>query len=590
MSISVRVGKECRRMRKDSCRAGMSFVLSLAFSAFYGFIIYKAIGFLYAIGDDVIMRDIASGAFTGRPDGHLIFVKYALGFILSRFYLLNPQVDWYGFFMAGTLFLALAVILYRGLSAKKEILWKGLYLVLTLSLFTLVMVFHAAQFEWTVSAAMLGASGLYLYITKTESGKWQCILEEVLIWALLFLTFCIRTDVFFMVLPGFGISFLWKFVKGKKGALKLCFSELILPAAVFVTAGAVMLMESAAYKGEGWEEFRKFQEARTQVYDYSGFPSYEADPAFFDDLGLSEHEARNLRHYALYLIEGMDWELMEAFCEESQRQNNMETGFLERIKGGISLALRQFVQKEYFPASLPMLLLLAGVLALAFLYEKRALFPLALFWMAEGVLWLALGYVGRLPERVAFSLHLTALLAMAACFYRLYEEEARGISLKIKAVTVSGLLVLILAGAVFQWKASADSNRMKAARDGNYQLFKDACKEEPEKLFFVETFMAEPIGGAAVTGRGNFTQNNCITLGDWYSTSPLDQERMKNLGIDDVEETIVSNPDAFLVVRDVEDPGFLGSYFAYKYPEYSLELREVKMIEDRCYYLYQIQR
>ena len=123
MSISVRVGKECRRMRKDSCRAGMSFVLSLAFSAFYGFIIYKAIGFLYAIGDDVIMRDIASGAFTGRPDGHLIFVKYALGFILSRFYLLNPQVDWYGFFMAGTLFLALAVILYRGLSARPTMVY-----------------------------------------------------------------------------------------------------------------------------------------------------------------------------------------------------------------------------------------------------------------------------------------------------------------------------------------------------------------------------------------------------------------------------------------------------------------------------------
>lgn len=577
-------------MRKDGCRTGISLALSLVISAVCGFAVYRAAGFVYAIGDDVIMRDIVSGAFTGRPDGHLIFIKYALGYVLSRLYLLNNQADWYGFFMAGTLFLALAAVLYRGLSEKKGIIWRGIYTGLALCLFIAVMVFHAAQFEWTISAAMLGSSGLYLYASGKGAGKGQRILEEVFAWLLLFLTFCIRTDVFFMVLPGFGISFLWKFVRGRKGARKFCFRELVLPAAVFVTAGAVMLTEAAAYRGEEWEEFQKFQAARTQVYDYSGIPSYEADPAFFEELGLSGHEIRNLRHYALYLIEGMDREMMEALSGESQRQNALQTGFPGRIKEGIRLAFGQFVHKDYFPASLPALLFLAGILILCFLYERRALLPLLLFWLAEGALWLALGYVGRLPERVAFSLHLMSLLCMAAYFYRLYLEEERGIPQKVKAVTVSGIFILVLAGAVFQWKTAAESNRAKIARDGNYQLFKDACREEPGKLYFVETFMAEPIGGAVVTGSGNFGQNNCITLGDWYSTSPLDRERFERLGIEDVEETILSNPDAFLVVRDVEDPGFLGSYFSYKYPEYSLVLRDVKVIEDRYYYLYQIQR
>ena len=57
-----------------------------------------------------------------------------------------------------------------------------------------------------------------------------------------------------------------------------------------------------------------------------------------------------------------------------------------------------------------------------------------------------------------------------------------------------------------------------------------------------------------------------------------------------MEETILNNPNAYLVVREAEDPGFLGSYFAYKYPEYALVVRDVKVIEDRYYYLYQIQR
>lgn len=576
-------------MRKDSYGAGLSLVISLVLSAFYGFAVYKAMGFVYAIGDDVIMRDIVSGAFAGRPDGHVIFMKYALGFILSRFYLLNNSVDWYGFFMAGTLFLALAMLLYRGLSADKSPLWKGAYLGLVVSLFTVVMVFHAAQFEWTVSAAMLGASGLYLYATGSKEKKEQQILEGVLIWILLFLTFCIRPDVFFMVMPGFGISFLWRFVKNGKER-KVCIQELILPVSVFLTIGVVTLIESGAYREEGWKEFQKFQAARTQVYDYSGIPSYEANPAFFEELGLSEHEVRNLRHYALYLIEGMDREMMEALSEESVNQNALGTSFLGRVKEGISLAWGQFVHKDYFPVSLPMLLFLIGILILAFLYEKRTLVPLVLFWMAEGVLWLALGYVGRLPERVAFSLHLIALLAMAAYFYRLYQEEESRFLQRGKAVAVSGILVLCLVGAVFQWKTAVASNVEKIARDGNYQLFKKACKEEPEKIYFVETFMAEPIGGAVVTGKGDFRQNNCITLGDWYSMSPLDRERFEALGIENVEETILTNPNAYLVVRDVEDTGFLGSYFAYKHPDYSLVLRDVKVIENRNYYLYRLQR
>ncbi len=576
-------------MRKDRYGAGLSLAASLVLSVFCGFAVYAAMGFVYAIGDDVIMRDIVSGAFTGKPDGHAIFMKYALGFVLSRFYLFNNHIDWYGFFMAGTLFLALAVILYRGLSAEKSLLWKGAYAGLTVGLFTAVMVFHAAQFEWTVSAAMLGASGLYLYATGTKQGKGQYILEEILIWLLLFLTFCIRPDVFFMVMPGFGISFLWKFVKSGKER-KICFQELILPAAVFLTAGVVTLIEASAYGEEGWKEFQKFQAARTQVYDYSGIPSFEANPAFFEELGLSEHEVRNLRHYALYLIEGMDREMMEALSEESMRQNALETRLFGRMKEGITLAWGQFVHKEYFPASLPTLLFFIGILVLAFLYERRALVPLALFWGAEGIFWLALGFVGRLPERVAFSLHLIALLAMGAYFYRLYQKAESRIPQKGKAAAVSGILVLCLAAAVFQWKTAAASNAEKIARDGNYQLFKTACKEEPENIYFVETFMAEPVGGAAVTGRGDFRQNNCVTLGDWYSTSPLDEERFEALGIENAEETILTNPNAYLVVRDVEDTGFLGSYFAYKYPKLSLVLRDVKVIEDRYYYLYQVQR
>lgn len=93
-----------------------------------------------------------------------------------------------------------------------------------------------------------------------------------------------------------------------------------------------------------------------------------------------------------------------------------------------------------------------------------------------------------------------------------------------------------------------------------FQTFKNACKEETEKLYFIETYMAEPVGGARVVTNGNFALNRCLTFGDWYTDSPLDQERFMALGVKSVEQTLFTDENAYLVARDVEDPGFLASW------------------------------
>ncbi len=574
---------------------------ALVLSFLCGLLVYHSMGFLYAIGDDVIMRDIASGAFTGTPDGHLVFVRYILGFVLSRLYLLNGKADWYGFLMAGAIFLGLSAILYRGLSAGRGLLWKAGYTGIVLGLFGVSMVFHAAQFEWTLSAAMLGGSGLYLYVTASDSTRGQRILEGSFIWLLLFLTFCIRYDVFFMTMPGFGIAFLWKALRRENGRLSLNFAELPLPLAVFLAAGLAALVESFAYNGQDWETFQRFQTARSEVYDYSGVPSYEGNPAFFEELGLDEHDIRNLRHYALYLVDGMDAAMMERLSLEAVRQHTAQTGFFGRVKEGLHLTASQLADPRYFPVSLPAMLFVFAVLALAFLKRRELLLPFVLFLGTQGILWLGLGVVGRLPERVALSMYLVLLLCAGGYFYRLYSEagkrdaavpertQIQGTAGRIrKRAAVFGITVLCLGLGGLGWKAAAEANREKLAMDDNYQIFKRQCREEQDSLYFIETYMAEPVGGARVTANGDFGLNRCLTLGDWYSTSPLDERRFEALGIENVKQTILTDPNAYLVVRDIEDPGFFGTYFQHRYPGSTLVLQTVKCVEGRNYYLYQV--
>lgn len=66
--------------------------------ALVGFLIISRIfiPITYAVNDDTTMKAIASGAMSGSPDGHLIFVKYALGVVIALLYRLFGEIDWYG--------------------------------------------------------------------------------------------------------------------------------------------------------------------------------------------------------------------------------------------------------------------------------------------------------------------------------------------------------------------------------------------------------------------------------------------------------------------------------------------------------------
>ena len=577
-------------MKEDRRRIGVGLAAALLVSFLTGFLIFHTLGFTYAIADDIIMRDIASGAFTGTPDGHLIFVRYALGFLISRLFLLNRSVDWYGFVIVGTLFLGLAGVLYRGFTARRSFKWKGFYGAFVLCLFAVSLLYHTAKFEWTVSAAFAGACGLYLYVTSTGETKGLQLTDGIFIWLLLLFTYCVRKDVFYMVIPGFGITFLWRFFKKEGKKLRFLFKELILPAAVFSCVGMVMLVESRAYQGEKWEEFQVFQELRSQVYDYSDTIVYDSNPAFFDELGLDEHDIRNLRHYALYLVEDMDTELMQWISWERRMDKIGGKSRGERIWEGICLTVKEMVNPKCLWISIPMLLFLAGVFWQALQGQKRMLLPVLLFLGAEGAMWLILGIRGRLPERVAYSMYVVMLLGAGGVFYRLCflgdgETERQHLLQKKIPVMVLGALCVVLAGIRCQ-----AAGREFTGEPADYQLFKDACKDDTDRIYFIETLMAEPLGGAVVTVHGDFRLNRCLTLGDWYSFSPLDEERFKVYGIENVEEAILNDPRVYLVIRDVENPMFYGTYFPHKYPGAELICREEKVVNGRSYYLYQVQR
>ena len=153
-------------------------LLSFVITGIYFIFIYQKIPFIYDINDDVAMRNVAAGVITGTPDAHLLHVKYCLGLLIAGMYRIVPGLDWYGITMIGIILLAFSMILYRGLAAERGVIWKGSYLLLSLLLLTCLGLQHITAFQWTTTAAVAGAAGIYLFYTSDAKELFCVYVEE----------------------------------------------------------------------------------------------------------------------------------------------------------------------------------------------------------------------------------------------------------------------------------------------------------------------------------------------------------------------------------------------------------------------------
>ena len=57
---------------------------------------------VFYLNDDVTMRSILSGAYTGTPDGHAVYMQYPLSGVLAILYRVVGFIPWMELFFVGT--------------------------------------------------------------------------------------------------------------------------------------------------------------------------------------------------------------------------------------------------------------------------------------------------------------------------------------------------------------------------------------------------------------------------------------------------------------------------------------------------------
>lgn len=496
---------------------------------------------VFYLNDDVTMRGILSGACTGVPDGHAVYMKYPLTGLLAGLYRLTGKwgvfVPWFDLFLAGCILLAGAGILARCMEAA----WEKQARVRTVAAFFGILLFaglllpHYLYMHYTVVAAILAGGALFLWVTGP--GRALPLL-------LLGLCYLVRSQVFYLALPFLLVAVLDRgldtvsrrdrkldsvsrrdrkldSVSWRDGKLAAGIPLAVLAVMVAVFWG----MDRIGYGSEEWQSYREYNDSRTKLYDYTDFLSTDRYQQRYEELGLSWEQFQVLTHYDTVLDQKIDARVLDQTVTrlDSLRGEEVRDGYLRQCL----VSYYRHVRYDGRPYSLVwagcygmLLLLLAG--------QKRWDRLLLLGALAAGrsLIWVYLIARGRFPERIWLSLYLMELCLLLGMALRESigcREAWRGSGKRwiCGGAIFLGLALLCLTAVGLLLQTSDRVNAQQRKQD-EWNLLTERLEADEDTFYLMDVFSAVAYAGELYKK----DSEQIMLLGGWLTQSPLVQRRL----------------------------------------------------------------
>ena len=429
--------------------------------------------YYFDLNDDVLIRDILSGVYTGEPEALTAQLLWPLSALLAGLYRVLPGVPVFGAFLwlcqAGSIFLILkrsldavsgsaapGKIRAAGTSSVSGTLKKLCLSLLETLLIAACLLYHLVFVQYTVTAGLLATAAIFTFLTVRErEGEravtfWlRCLPAALLFW----LAFCLRSEMGLLLLPLAGVGGIWKWAArairgpvftGRNAASFLGLFGLIL-AGVLACFGADRL----ACSDPEWQEFEALFDARTQVYDFydASLRSFEENREFYEGLGLTETQCELLVNYNYGADDAIDAQVMEQIAAYGRKTRG---AFMHSLSEGVWLYVQRLKNNRSIVPDdqLPWLALEGGFAALllaaafvrwraarkqkrqerdggnerewkdrkAFPKESGILWKLLLLGAVRSGLWMYLILRERVPERISHPLYFCELVMLAWLF------------------------------------------------------------------------------------------------------------------------------------------------------------------------------
>ncbi|MDE7231640.1 MAG: hypothetical protein K2N37_00990, partial [Lachnospiraceae bacterium] len=231
-------------------------------------IIFYAIELLWikpvdGINDDWGMYSILSGAYTGTPDAHVMFFLYPLAWLLSKLYTLYSPIPWYGLFQHIVQIAGLFAVYQRSMRIRvrhnpQEPFYKSA-LIGFLFLFYIVDLNVLSEAQYTTTAGLAAATALFCFATaRINQSKLGFFLDNIPSLLFAWISFCMRQNIFYLMVPMAGMLWLSKWILSRKSEYEDVAAKLLGVALLLLLGmGILWGINAAAYASPEWSDIRK---------------------------------------------------------------------------------------------------------------------------------------------------------------------------------------------------------------------------------------------------------------------------------------------------------------------------------------------
>ena len=475
------------------------------------------------------MRQIISGMYGDEYSAYSIFMGYPLSFVLSKLYILMPNVSWYGLFFCSCIIVSLWMVLTSILIDFKKRKDVG---VLTYVLMTIVILiiyincFIVQQF--TVIAAILSGTAIFKYLKK-DSYIGICIL--------CLLAYEVRKDVFLMATPFFIIVALWNNQGKNKNAKTLLNVFLPIMAVVVGTMIVGMGVDKVAYSSDGWKEYQEYNNVRSDLYDNYYFWGNKEYEKKCKQLGISDRDYYVTNTYSLPLDSDVTTEKI-SLIRNVVAQNKKDNIIIKSIKVIYYLIKNCFI--NYWKYTLFMILLDVMMLMGLRRESKNKVILWLLSIVGKYLIISYLVWMARLPERVFLSLFLIILLLDIPIFFDTINKSNYRIKKNCIWVILGVSFLLLISRISFY------SNIRIANRD--YNAVNRYCLSRSDNTYVLA------IDELCKSSSDVLCNSNekAVYLEPWLTNSPLTNDYLSRYECRDFGELLLEKNIYYIVYKDYD--------------------------------------
>lgn len=517
-------------------------------------VVWKKAGIYFETNDDKFITEILSGTLSGKPDAHAIHINYLLAWPLSLLYRISTDIPWYGGMLVICHFLVYIALLQSIWSKARSIL-EFILLGGMVCCYMLLNCYITASIQFTSTAALMAATGYVCLLQQKHFKK-----ELVFFFAFELAAFLIRSKAMLMIQPLGAAVCTGYCLVCEREEFKLCCrraAKMIMAVVLVLAIGYVGNL--IGYRGEGWDNYKRFDAATTDLLDFYGVLNYEEVKHILNEYGVTKAEYEAFCNYCI-----MDWdvsvECMEALADYTVNRQPKELRITELLKQTWNwedpeghLGLNRISRMMWAAVFLWILL------------RRRfwLLIPVGGMAFCKTIVWGYLIYKGRLPLRVTVPLTACEIMLLTALLVREYASVPKDRGRKLLP-----LLFCLFCGVFAYNSVSVGREQYRRAVQGNewQDLYmqglvevQEYCEKHAKNRYILDLWSFSYYRGNAFETR-IYGRKNYVYSGSWFSNSPPLLRHLK-------EYFQGNNGEIYVIVADEEGGGgkVTTAYFAEKF-------------------------